>query len=157
MRTLAAATLVLLGLGRGAPAATDPPKPVEIEANQMEIVEAERKALFRGGVVARRADVTLKCDELVVEYDDVKQPDGTTRTDATSLNAKGAVEITTARETITGDWAKFDPRSNALVVGGSVRLVQGSTVLTGGELKADLDTDRIELGGGRVRGSFLPR
>lgn len=151
-------------LAETAPAKTDPAKTataatkqVDIEANQMEILDAEKKAIFRGNVDARRADVSLKADELVVKYADVKQPDGTSKTDATDLDAKGNVTIKTAKETITGDWAKFNPQTNKLVVGGAVKLVQGSTVLTGKELKADLNTDRIEMSGGRVKGSFLPK
>jgi lipopolysaccharide export system protein LptA len=123
----------------------------------MEIFDTEKKAIFRGNVDAKRNDVTLTCDELVVKYDEVKQPDGSTQTDATDLDAKGNVTIKTAKETITGDWAKFDPQSNELVVGGTVKLVQGTTVLTGKELKADLDTDKVEMSGGRVKGSFLPK
>ena len=61
------------------------------------------------------------------------------------------------RETITGDWAKFDLQANKLVVGGNVKLVQGTTVLTGKELHADLNTDKIQMTGGRVKGSFLPK
>ena len=87
---------------------------------------------------------------------EVKQADGTSKTDATNLNARGAVTIKTRRETISGDWAKFDPQANKLVVGGNVKLVQGSTVLTGKELKADLNTNKVEMSGGRVKGSFLP-
>jgi len=101
--------------------------------------------------------VRLTCDELKVKYDEVKQPDGTTKTDATDLDAKGNVVIKTAKETITGDWAKYNPQTDELVVGGNVKLVQGSTVLTGKELKANLKTDKIEMGGGRVKGSFLPK
>lgn len=130
---------------------------VDIEANQMEILDTEKKAIFRGNVDATRGGVNLKCDELTVKYADVKQADGGTKTDAVDLDAKGHVTIKTAKETITGDWAKFDPQGNKLVVGGSVKLVQGSTVLSGKELHADLDTDRIELSGGRVKGSFLPK
>ena len=65
--------------------------------------------------------------------------------------------IKTAKETITGDWAKFNPQTNKLVVGGKVKLVQGSTVLQGNELHADLNTDKVEMKGGRVKGSFLPK
>jgi lipopolysaccharide export system protein LptA len=131
-------------------------KQVDVEANQMEIIEAEKKAVFKGDVNARRGGVTLRSNELVVFYEEVKQPDGTTKTDATSLDAKGAVTIKTAKETITGDWAKINPQTNKMVVGGNVKLVQGATVLTGPELRADLDTDRVEMLGGRVKGSFLP-
>jgi lipopolysaccharide export system protein LptA len=138
-------------------AKTAAPKPVDIEANEMEILDADKKAIFRGSVDATRGDVNLKADQLIVLYADVKQADGSSKTDATDLDAKGNVTIKTPRETITGDWAKFDPQENKLVVGGAVKLVQGSTVLLGKELHADLDTDRIEMTGGRVKGSFLPK
>ncbi len=134
-----------------------PPPPVNIEANEMEILDADKKAIFRGKVDAKRGDTTLKSDLLTVLYAEVKQPDGTTKTDATDLDAKGNVTIVTPKETITGDWAKFNPQANTLVVGGNVKLVQGATVLTGPELHADLNTDRIEMKGGRVKGSFLPK
>lgn len=133
------------------------PVPVNIEADQMEILDAQKKAVFRGNVVAVRSDVTLKAAELTVTYSEVKQPDGTSKTDATDLDAKGAVNIKTARETITGDWAKFDPQGNKLVVGGAVKLVQGATILQGQELHADLDANKIQMTGGRVKGSFLPQ
>lgn len=162
---LKAASLVLFLLAGGAAEAqtkkagaeTAAPVPTNIEADQMEILDADKKAVFRGNVDATRGDTNLKASELTVIYAEVKQPDGSSRTDATSLDAKGDVAIKTPRETITGDWAKFNPQSNELVVGGNVRLVQGSTVLTGRELRADLDTDRIEMKGGRVKGSFLPK
>lgn len=167
MRNRLLALAVLLPLAAGASvlplaagaalAATAANPQVDIEANQMEIFDAEKRAVFRGNVDANRADVNLKCDELTVKYDEVKQPDGTMKTDATDLDAKGNVRIKTARETITGDWARFNPQTNQLVVGGNVRLVQGTTVLQGAELRADLDTDKIEMKGGRVKGSFLPK
>lgn len=160
IRKMVLACVLMLPLAAGLQAATATntagAKQVDIEANQMEIFDAEKKAIFRGSVDATRADVNLKCDELTVKYDEVKQPDGTTKTDATSLDAKGSVIIKTPKETITGDWAKFNPQTNELVVGGNVKLVQGATVLTGKELHADLDTDKMEMKGGRVRGSFLP-
>jgi lipopolysaccharide export system protein LptA len=138
-------------------AKTAAPPPVNIEANEMEILDAEKKAIFRGSVDATRGDTNLKSDTLTVLYAEVKQPDGTSKTDATDLDAKGNVTITTPKETITGDWAKFNPQANTLVVGGNVKLVQGATVLTGPELRADLNTDKIEMKGGRVKGSFLPQ
>ena len=133
------------------------PVAVNIEADQMEILDADKKAVFRGNVDATRGNVNLKAAEVTVTYAEVKQADGTSKTDATNLDAKGGVTIKTPRETITGNWAKFDPQSNELLVGGSVKLVQGSTVLSGKELRADLDTNKVEMTGGRVKGSFLPK
>jgi lipopolysaccharide export system protein LptA len=132
------------------------PKAVDIEANEMEIIDTDTRAIFRGSVNARRSDVSLKCDTLVVEYSEVKQADGSNKTDVTHLDAKGNVVIVTANQTITGDWAKFDVKANKLNVGGNVKVVQGKTRISGPLLKVDLNTNRSEMSGGRVKGSFLP-
>ena len=137
--------------------AAKPPVPVDIVANEMEILDTEKKAVFRGAVDATKGTTNLKSDTLTVTYADVKQPDGTTKTDATDLDAKGNVKITTPKETITGDWAKYNPQTEKLVVGGNVKLVQGTTVLVGNELHSDLKTSRTQMTGGRVKGSFLPK
>jgi lipopolysaccharide export system protein LptA len=212
---LLAAALVLVSTGPLRAQTASAPVPVDISANEMEILDAEKKAVFRGAVDATRGTTNLKADALTVTYAEVKQPDGSSKTDATDLDArgnviiktpgetitgdwarfdppanqlvvgggmklvrgdtvltgnelradlntdmsdaKGNVTIKTPRETITGDWAKFDSKANKLVVGGAVKLVQGATVLSGSELRADLNTDKIQMTGGRVKGSFLPK
>ena len=163
---LAAAAVLLLGApplhaqtdeAAADATATADPKAVDVESNEMEIFDAERKAIFRGNVDATRGTTNLKADTLTVIYSEVKQPDGSTKTDATDLDAKGNVTITTAKETITGDWAKYNPQTDKLIVGGDVTLVQGKTVLKGNQLNADLKTDRMQMTGGRVKGSFLPK
>ena len=137
--------------------AAKPSTPVDILSNEMEILDKEKKAIFRGAVDATRGDTNIKSDTLTVTYADVKQPDRTTKTDATDIDAQGNVTITTPKEVITGDWAKYDPQTEKLLVGGNVKLVQGTTVLLGNELVSDLKTDRTQMKGGRVKGSFLPK
>jgi lipopolysaccharide export system protein LptA len=156
LAALCAAALLLTSASTLQAQTAKPPVPVDISANEMEILDAEKKAIFRGAVDATRGTTNLKADTLTVIYAEVKQADGSSKTDATDLNAKGNVTIKTPRETITGDWAKLNPQTNKLVVGGNVKLVQGATVLTGNELRADLNTDKIQMTGGRVKGSFLP-
>jgi lipopolysaccharide export system protein LptA len=215
LAVLLATALTLAGAGQLMAETAQAPAAVDVTANEMEILDAEKKAIFRGAVDATRGTTNLKADALTVTYADVQQPNGSTKTDATDLDARGNVTIKTPRETITGDWARFDPpanqlvvgggvklvrgdtvltgdelradlstdksegkgnitiitpretitgdwatfdsRANQLVVGGDVKLVQGATVLSGNELRADLNTDRIQMTGGRVRGSFLPK
>jgi lipopolysaccharide export system protein LptA len=168
-RLAAAAAMFLLAAGplhaeteqpaapSGATKGAQAPVPVDVVANEMEILDAEKKAIFRGAVDATRGTTNLKADTLTVTYAEVKQPDGTSKTDATDLDAKGNVTITTPKETITGDWAKYNPQTEKLVVGGQAKLVQGATVLTGNQLQADLKTGRMQMTGGRVKGSFLPK
>jgi lipopolysaccharide export system protein LptA len=144
---LLAAALVLLSAGPLRAQTASAPVPVDISANEMEILDAEKKAVFRGAVDATRGTTNLKADALTVTYAEVKQPDGSSKTDATDLDARGNVTIKTPGETITGDWARFDPPANQLVVGGGMKLVRGDTVLTGNELRSDLNTDMSDAKG----------
>ena len=161
IRRLAIATVAALFLAAAplswADDAKKPAKPVDIESDQMEIKDKEKQAIFTGNVDAKRSDVTLKCDRLVVDYGETKQDDGTTKTEVSKLDATGHVVIVTTKEKITGDWAKMNVKTNDLVVGGNVTLVQGDTVLKGQKLMANLDTNKVEMSGGRVKGSFLPK
>lgn len=130
---------------------------VDIEAAEMEILETDKLAIFRGDVVAKRPSDTIRADEMIVSYIDVKQPDGTTKTEVDVLDCKGNVTITTATQTITGSVAKFFVRKDELVVTGDVKVVQGTTVLRGPRLTVDLKSKRTKMTGGRVKGKFVPK
>lgn len=132
-------------------------KDVDIEADQMEILDDKKQAIFRGNVIGRRGNVTLKAATLTVNY--VETPDpatGGNKTEVTHLDAQGGITIITRTQTITGDWGKMDVKANEVTVGGKVKVVQGKTVISGEKLFADLDTGKSEMTGGRVRGSFVP-
>jgi lipopolysaccharide export system protein LptA len=152
------------------------PQNVDIEADTMEILDAQKKAVFKGNVSAVRADVTLKCDTLVVTYtetataptakaDGVAQPaadsgtqgtEGDKKTEVTFLDAEGNVVIITNRQTVTGKTAHMDVKANKLWVKGGTKVVQGKTVMNGDQLFVDLKTNKSEMTGGRVKGSFVP-
>ena len=131
--------------------------PVEVEANEMEIIDADKQAIFRGKVNAVRGSQKIQSDVMTVFYADVKQPDGTSKSQASKLDAKGNVTITTRKQVITGEWAKMDILANTLLVGGRVKLVEGKTTLQGEKLSVDLSTERTLMSGGRVKGSFVPK
>jgi lipopolysaccharide export system protein LptA len=129
-------------------------KAVDIESNEMEILDDKKMAIFTGKVNGKRGDVRLTCDRLEVNYAETVQPDGSKKTDVTNLYATGNVVITTPKQTVTGQWAKMDVKSNTINIGGKVKVVQGKTVLTGEKLFVDLDNNKSEMTGGRVRGTF---
>ena len=131
--------------------------PVEVEANEMEIIDADKQAIFRGKVNAVRGSQNIRSDVMTVFYADVKQPDGTSKSQASKLDAKGNVTITTRKQVITGEWAKMDILANTLLVGGRVKLIEGKTTLQGEKLTVDLNTERTLMSGGRVKGSFVPK
>jgi lipopolysaccharide export system protein LptA len=157
VRSMMAALLMVVTLPALAEDTAKQAKPVDIESDRMEIKDKEKQAVFTGNVNAKRSDVTLTCDSLVVDYSETKQSDGTTKSEVTNLDAKGHVVIVTAKQKITGEWAKMNVTTNDVVVGGNVVLVQGDTVLKGPKLTANLDTNKVEVSGGRVKGSFLPK
>jgi lipopolysaccharide export system protein LptA len=123
-----------------------------------------------------RADVTLKCDTLVVTYTETAtapaaktegeaQPaadsgtqnaSGDKKTEVTFLDAEGNVVIVTNRQTVTGKTAHMDVKANKLWVKGGTKVVQGKTIMNGDQLFVDLKTNKSEMTGGRVKGSFVP-
>jgi lipopolysaccharide export system protein LptA len=155
---VSAIALVLMGMPlRGAEKAA---QPVEVEANEMEIIDANKQAIFRGKVDAVRGDEHIRSDVMTVFYTDVKQTDGTNKSEVSKLDATGNVTVQTAKQTITGDWAKMDVQANTLVVGGKVKLVEGKTTLMGEKLNVDLNTKRtLMVGNGqtRAKASFVPK
>ena len=130
---------------------------VEIEAAEMEILETDKRAIFRGDVIAKRPGDTIRCAEMVVDYVDVKQSDGSSNTEVDSLDCKAAVTINTATQVITGDLARFALRKDLLTVTGNVKVVQGKTVIRGPRLTVDLKSKRTKMEGGRVKGTFVPK
>jgi lipopolysaccharide export system protein LptA len=129
---------------------------VNIEADSMEVLEAQKKAIFAGKVRAERTGTKLTSDHMVVTYKDVPQADGSNRTDVSLIDAKGNVEIRTARQVITGEHAILDVAGDLLTVTGNVMVKEGNTIIRGVKLKADLKAKTSSMTGGRVKGSFVP-
>lgn len=137
--------------------ATQAADSVSVEADQMEIFDAQHKTVFRGNVVAVRPNDQITSDEMVVTNEDQKQPDGTLKSVTSLLDAKGHVRIKTKTQTITGAAARFFVQKNTLEVTGNVVVVQGQNSIKGEKLLVDLKTNHLQMLGGRVQGSFVPK
>ncbi len=130
---------------------------VTIEGDELEVIDAENKTIWRGNVIVVRQGTTIKSNELIVNSVDVKQPDGTTKSEVDVLNAKGNVFIQTENETITSETANIYEREDRLEAFGNVKLVQSRNVVRGEKLNVNLKTKRTVMSGGRVKGSFVPK
>jgi lipopolysaccharide export system protein LptA len=128
-----------------------------VESNEMDYIAEEKRTIFRGNVVAKRDKTTIKSDTLEVLNVDVKQPDGTSKSEVDVMKARGNVTIKTEDETITSENADIHDREDRLEAWGNVKLVQGSNVVRGQKLTVNLDTKRSVMKGGRVKGSFVPQ
>jgi lipopolysaccharide export system protein LptA len=130
--------------------------PTDVEAEEMEIIDAENRTIFRGKVVAKRDKTTINTDELTVISVEEKQPDGSMKKLVDVMHAKGHVKIVTENETITSDRADIYDREDRLEAFDNVTLVQSNNTLKGQKLSVNLNTKRTVMTGGRVKGSFLP-
>jgi len=132
------------------------PQNVDIESDTMEIFDKDKKAVFKGKVKAVRGKVTLTCETLNVSYTETPDAAGQKKTEVTFLDADTNVVIVSGTQTVTGKTAHMDVKANKLWVKGSAKVVQGQTVMNGEQLFVDLNTNKSELTGGRVKGSFVP-
>lgn len=132
------------------------PQNVDIESDTMEIFDKEKKAVFKGKVKAVRGKVTLTCETLNVVYTETPNATGEKKTEVTFLDADTNVVIVNGTQTVTGKTAHMDVKANKLWVKGGAKVVQGQTVMNGEQLFVDLNTNKSEMTGGRVKGSFVP-
>jgi len=144
-------------------------KPVKIEADKLDIQDAEQTGTFTGNVFVQQGDMTLRTSRLVVHYTgsatDRGGGDGKPAAGGDQkinrLEARGKVLVRSRDQEATGEWADYDVATRNIKLGGSVVLSQGPNVLRGEELLIDLNTGKSRLtntarGGGRVQGLFLP-
>lgn len=146
----------------GLTAKTD--QPIDIQSDTLEVLDDEKRAIFRGNVQAVQGGMTLRSRELLVHYDGGEGLSGS-NSRITRIRADGTVLITTEKDqTATSDWAIFDVKSQLVTIGGNVVLSQGENVIKGDRLVIDLKTgrSRFENEGQvaakkRVRGIFKPK
>jgi lipopolysaccharide export system protein LptA len=158
MKPLMAITAVgLIMAAYCAPAQAQDSGQVDIEASEMEILETDKKAIFRGNVIAKRPNDTIACEEMVVTYADDQSGAANGATRVQKIDCKSSVSIKTSSQNITGDLAQFFLLKDELIVTGNVKVVQGKTVIRGPKLTVDLKSKRTKMSGGRVKGSFTPQ
>lgn len=134
--------------------------PIEIEADELEVLDADNVAIFRGSVVVVQGTATLRTRELRVHY----QSGGDGAIGPTSnqglrlLEAMGAVEIRSEDQFASGDRAEFDFIAELITLTGDVMLQQGENVVRGQRLTVDLNSreSRLDSGPRRVTGTFTP-
>lgn len=125
-------------------------KPVEVEADNMEVRQGAKQAVFNGNVKARKGNVRITSKQLVVDYSQVGG-----KRQITFLNARGNVVVVSKGQTVKAQWAKMDVKANTVVMGDSVTVYDGKSVIHGNKLTMNLTTGTSVLGSGRVQGTFF--
>ena len=141
-------------------------EPVKITSATLEVRDKSKMATFSGDVHVIQGETEVRCQVLVVFYDDdqdgkdksaaKKAPEGGRNQQIRRMEAKGNVVVTQKEQRAVGDRAEFDMRSNTVTMIGNVVVTKGDDVLRGQRMVVDLTTgvSRVESGGGRVEGIF---
>ena len=136
--------------------------PVEISADQLEVRQPDKLAIFTGNVVAIQGNLNLKSDRMTVYYRGAdEQKDG--KESVSRIDVDGNVFITNPSETASGDKGIYDVDNNEIRLLGNVTLTRAENVLKGSALIYNLDTGKSVLSradgsksSGRVRALFVP-
>ena len=131
--------------------------PVQIEADQLEVIDEKAQAIFKGNVKVRQGSSLITTSRLTVSY--LKGGNGG-QSDIKQLDMTGGLIVTSNDNTVTADKGTYHVQSENIVLTGKVVISQGSNVASGCKLVANLKTNQAKLeackGGGRVKSVFTP-
>ena len=178
MKRLTAGLLLASGLLLGAPAHAQFSAnggPIDITADQLELVDADHLAVWRGAVEALQDRNRMHADQLKVYFEGQPgsgQGSGGSAAAAPGRNwgkvkrveAEGNVFFITPSQTARGDHGLYEMGANAITITGDVIVAQGQSVVHGDKLIIDTKTNKATMvstahgrgAPGRVRGIFYP-
>ncbi len=102
-------------------------QPIEITAQQLEILRLQQKSIFTGEVVAQQGEMTLKADRLVVFF--LADESGIER-----LEATGNVVFSQLERKATADRAVYRQDDETLQLFGNAEVTQGQNRIAGDEV-----------------------
>ena len=162
-QTLALSPLALAQNAGLASMKLDGKQPISIDADRLEVLEAESKAIFSGAVNVVQGATTLQAGNLVVFY--AKKGTGSAATGSAAierLEMSGKVILKSDKQTATGDTGTFNMQSNTFQLSGSrVVLSEGGNIAVGCKLTVQMATGKANLesckNGGRVQIMINPQ
>ena len=147
--------------------------PIQIDADNLEVLQDQQKAIFTGNVIAKQDTMTLKADKMIVYYSggaDAKNKKSTgPGKSITKIDVDGNVFLTSPEETARGATGNYDVTKDFITLNGGVVLTRQDNVLKGSSLEYDIQKGHSKLiggpattqtggktTGGRVQGLFIP-
>jgi lipopolysaccharide export system protein LptA len=140
-------------------------QPVQIESDALEVRTKDNVATFSGKVHVTQGDMDMRCQSLVVFYEDDSSkgsgirtarpgPGASGNSQIKRLEANGGVTVVQKDQTAKGDKGIFDMRANTVTLAGNIVLTQDKNILRGERLVVDMTTGVSRVEGGRVQGLF---
>ena len=127
---------------------TDVSQPVQVDADQLSVNQADGTATFSGNVVITQGDMKLQAGTVTILYSaDNKAIE--------SLHAAGGVTLAAGTDAATAESADYLPDTGDLTLIGHVVLTQGQAAISGEELVLSLKSGTGTMSG-RVTTIFSP-
>lgn len=127
--------------------------PVDITADQLELVNSQCSAIYRGGAEALQETSRLRADQLKIIY--APAPAGAGKNGCSSdllrMEAVGSVFYVTPDQRVRGDRAVYDAKAETLTVTGSVAASRGQDVMRGERLVVNTVSGDARMEGGSQR------
>jgi lipopolysaccharide export system protein LptA len=151
----------------------DSKEPIKIDANKLDVLDKENRAVFTGNVVAVQGETTVRCSVMTVFYEGrggagaagaarpatpAPAAEGAQSNDSSirRIECKGPVTVVSKTQAATSDNAVFDRANNKVIMTGNVALNDGPNITRGEKLVYDTQTGIANVEGGRVQGFFVP-
>lgn len=149
----------------------DSTQPIEVASDELEVRNAEQKAIFTGNVRVRQGEVLMKAEWLEVSYAAERGAQRAAEPVAGPLGGGGAIDrlrargdviISNGEETARSIEADYQVAQAAIFMMGDVILLQGQNVVKGQRLRIDLTSGTARMLGdgeasaGRVRVQLDP-
>lgn len=171
------------GRGRGGTSSAlgglggDSKEPIKIDADKLDVLDKDSKAIFTGNVVAVQGETTVRCSTMTVFYEGRGQngaaggarpapaaaPAAGGQSNDSSIKrieCAGPVTVVSKTQAATSDNAVFDRANNQVIMTGNVALNDGPNITRGDRLVYNTQTGIANVenkkAGGRVQGFFVP-
>jgi lipopolysaccharide export system protein LptA len=130
--------------------------PIQIEADQLEVRDPEKLAVYSGNVRVRQGGTLLEAPTLQVFYSGEATAEGVPGSQVSRIEAGPGVTVRSGDQTASGNSAILDMDRDMITMSGNVVLTQGPNVVRGERLVVDLATREGRIEGGRVQTLIAP-
>jgi lipopolysaccharide export system protein LptA len=162
----AAAAFAAPGLA-SAQLATGSKAPVDITADEGEVINSQCLSIWRGDAEALQATTRLRAHEIRVYGTPKPSVAANSRNGCGATNrmeAEGEVYYVTPTDTVRGDRAVYTADNDTIVITGGVVASRGQSVTRGDRMTVQVKTGQVQMESsakgrgkpGRVRGVFYP-
>ena len=131
-------------------------EPIQIEADQLEVRDPEKLAIYTGNVKVRQGETLLEAPELRVFYTGEPTTQGAPGSQVSRIEAGPSVTVSSADQTASGSRVILDMAQDLITMSGNVVLTQGPNIVRGQRLVVNLQTKQGRMEGGRVQTLITP-